>query len=106
MQISDVHLLDEISDSVEIVVRDGKYKLLLTSLYSADKQIVENFSDAKPYKPLHLVEMASQIIIMFHCALVLFAVEVRRGFVLYKFKSKDAIYHTADSNLKKEGERI
>lgn len=43
---------------------------------------------------------------MFHCALVLFAVEVRQGFELYKFKSKDAIYHTADSNLKKEGERI
>lgn len=58
MQIGDVHLLDEISDSVEIVVRDGKCKLLLTCLYSADKQIVQDFSDAKPYKPLHFVEMA------------------------------------------------
>lgn len=40
---------------------------------------------------------------MFHSALVLFAVEVRRGFGLYKFESKDVNYHITDSNFEKGG---
>ena len=57
MQISDVHLLDEIADSVEIVVRDGKCKLLLTSPNAAKEQTVQDFSDAKPCDAIHLVEV-------------------------------------------------